>query len=125
MISTFLRARACLKFGLTCTAMAVLIALIGAGRATADAQQVRVELAAPVPETVWRHADEGAPCVPNDYADVPVRSFLVKGAASGTPVVRGATPADLSAVQLLELGIGILRRWRPAFSGISAMTWSG
>jgi hypothetical protein len=45
---------------------------------------VRIELAAPAPETVWRHADDGAPCAPNDYADVPVRPFLVKGAASGT-----------------------------------------
>jgi hypothetical protein len=32
------------------------------------------------------------------------------------PVVRGTTPADLSSVQLLELGIGILRRWRPTFA---------
>ena len=84
MVSTFLRAPACLRLGLSCTAMAFLIPLICADRATADAQQVRIELAAPAPETVWRHADEGAPCAPNDYADVPVRPFLVKGAASGT-----------------------------------------
>jgi hypothetical protein len=84
MVSTFLRARTCLKIGLSCTAIAVLIPVLGTGRATAAAQQVRIELAAPTPETVWRHADEGAPCAPNDYADVPVRPFLVKGAASGT-----------------------------------------
>jgi hypothetical protein len=83
MVSTFLRARVCLGLGLSCTAIAALILLIGTGHATADAQQVRIELAAPAPETVWRHADEGAPCAPNDYADVPVRPFLVKGAASG------------------------------------------
>jgi hypothetical protein len=77
MISTALRARAC-------AAMAALIATIGAGLARADAAPVRIELAAPAPETVWRHADEGAPCAANDYADVPVRPFLVKGTAPGT-----------------------------------------
>jgi hypothetical protein len=84
MVSTTSRARARLRLGLCGTAMTVLIAMIAVGHATADAQQVRIELAAPAPETVWRHADEGAPCAPNDYADVPVRPFLVNGAASGS-----------------------------------------
>jgi hypothetical protein len=84
MVSMFLRACICTKLGLSCTVLAALIPLLGTGHATADAQQVRIELAAGAPETVWRHGDEGAPCAPNDYADVPVRPFLVKGAASGT-----------------------------------------
>src|SRR5262249_10462853 len=84
MISTTSHARAGSSLGLSCTALTVLLLLIGTGRATGDAQQVRMELAAPAQETVWRHADKGAPCAPNDYADVPVRPFLVKGAASGT-----------------------------------------
>jgi hypothetical protein len=84
MVSTSLHAPAGSRLGLSGAAMAVVILLIGTGRAAADAQQVRIELAAPAPETVWRHADEGAPCAPSDYADVPVRPFLVKGAAPGT-----------------------------------------
>ena len=33
---------------------------------------------------MWRYRHQGAPCLPDDYADVPVRPFLVNGAAAGT-----------------------------------------
>lgn len=84
MVSITSRARARSSSRLSYRATAVLILVTGTGHATADPQPVRIELAAPAPETVWRHADEGAACAPNDYADVPVRPFMVRGGATGT-----------------------------------------
>jgi hypothetical protein len=66
-----------------CRPLKALIILFAVCRGTAQAQQVRIDLAAPAPETVWRHGEQGAPCAPDDYADVPVRPFLVNGAAAG------------------------------------------
>jgi hypothetical protein len=66
-----------------CWAAALLILMV-IGHGAARAQQVRIKLASPEPEIVWRHAEEGAPCAPGDYSDVPVRPFLVQGAAPGT-----------------------------------------
>jgi hypothetical protein len=66
-----------------CRPLKALIILFAVCRGTAQAQQVRIDLAAPAPETVWRHGEQGAPCAPDDYADVPVRPFLVNGAAVG------------------------------------------
>ena len=56
-----------------CRPLAVLIILFAICRGAAQAQQVRIYLAAPAPKTVWRHDEQGGPCAPDDYADVPVR----------------------------------------------------
>ena len=45
---------------------------------------MEIHLAESAPEVVWRYRHQGAPCLPDDYADVPVRPFLVNGAAAGT-----------------------------------------
>lgn len=52
--------------------------------AAAQSSQVQIHLAESAPEVVWRYKHPGAPCTSDDYADVPVRPFLVNGAAAGT-----------------------------------------
>ena len=69
-----------------------LAASLAAGHgAPALGHQVQITLAEDAPEVVWRYKDPGAPCQTAinpttyaDYADVPVRPFLVNGATAHT-----------------------------------------
>jgi hypothetical protein len=62
----------------------LVVLLIGGGTASAQAPQVQITVTSTEPEVVWRYSHPGAPCAPDDYADVPVRPFMVNGATAGT-----------------------------------------
>ena len=64
--------------------MSLLAVLAIWNGAAAQPQQVQIQLAAAPPEVVWRYQHRGAPCAADDYADVPVRPFLVNGRTAGT-----------------------------------------
>jgi len=99
-----------------CRALTALIILFAICRGAAQAQQIRIDLAAPAPETVWRHGEQGAPCAPDDYADVPVRPFLVNGAAAGAYRVlwfaansQGYFASETRGPDLLAAGVTLAR----------------
>jgi hypothetical protein len=77
----------------------------------------------PQPALHWKHAGalqhralDGGAVHPRRNQRLRPRPQRIPRRMDGiTALVHGTTPADLSAMQLLELGIGILRRWRPTF----------
>src|SRR5262249_31578468 len=101
-------------------------------RGAAQAQQVRIDLAAPAPETVWRHGEQGAPCAPNDYADVPVRPFLVNGATAGAYRVlwfaansQGYFASETRGPDLLPADVTLARRLPDCARWLSSKSYAG
>ncbi len=67
-----------------CRALGFLVLAAAAAASAAQPYPVHIRLAAPTPEIVWRYEYPGSACAPADYADVPVRPFLVNGTLPGT-----------------------------------------
>jgi hypothetical protein len=60
------------------------LVILWIGGVTASAQ-VQIAVTSAEPEVVWRYSHPRTPpCAANDYADVPVRPFMVNGTAPGT-----------------------------------------
>jgi hypothetical protein len=61
-----------------------VVFLIGSSTASAQPSAVQIAVTSPEPEIVWRYSYPGTSCAPDDYADVPVRPFMVNGETAGT-----------------------------------------